>query len=378
MQEYVIEMQLETPSDLIGQTVQEAGLGDVEDLYLIRIERETAVVAPVEPGERLASGDRLTFAGALEQIVELVDLQGLRPVTTAEPPETEATWELYQAVITPGSPLVGTKIQEAEFRARYNAAVLAVQRRGEEMRESIAEVTLRPGDTLILEASPEFGRAHRESSEFFVVSPLEGSLPRRYGKQGLAAGILVAMIAVAASDLLALPIAAPVAGLIMILAGCLSPDEARRSVNWSVLVAIGSAIGIANALEISGGAELMGEGIAALGDVAGAWGLLVGIFAGTVMLTELIINQAAAALMFPVVVALASAQGLDPRPLVVTATVAASLFFSTPLNYQTNLMVYGPGKYHFSDFTRTGLPLQLLLGIVAVSVIQIVWPLQPA
>lgn len=374
VEEYVTELRLESPSDLVGQTVREAGLGEVSDLYLVRIKRETTIISPVEPGERLAAGDRLTFAGALEHIVELVDLSGLRPITTAEPPEKEATWELYEVVITPGSPLVGSRIEEAEFRARYNAAVLAVQRRGEELHESIADVTLRPGDTIVVEANPEFGRAHRESSEFFVVSPLEGSLPRRSDKQALATTILGAMILLAATGILALPVAAPIAGLTMILTGCVTPTEARRSINWSVLVAIGSAIGIANALEVSGGAGLLGDGISMLASVAGDWGLLLGVFFGTVLLTELIINQAAAALMFPVVVALASAEGVDPRPLVITATIAASLSFSTPLNYQTNLMVYGPGKYHFLDFTRTGIPLQLVLSVVAISVILMVWP----
>ena len=191
----------------------------------------------------------------------------------------------------------------------------------------------------------------------------------------LAAGLLVGMIAAAATGLLALPIASPVAGLLMIITGCVSPDEARRSVNWSVLVAVGSAIGIASALDVSGAAAVLGQGIAMLADVVGTWGLLLGVFFGTVILTELIINQAAAALMFPVVLALASTQGLDPRPLVLTATVAASMSFSTPLNYQTNLMVYGPGKYRFTDFTKVGVPLQIFLSVVAVSIIQYVWPL---
>lgn len=378
VQEYVTEMVLEPDSPLVDRTVEEAGLLEVQDLYVVRIARETGMITPVEPGERLAAGDRISFAGALHGIVKLVELEGLRPVTTAEAPEAEPTWEFYQAVITPGSPLVGTHIREAEFRARYNATVLAVQRRGEEIPESIAEVTLRPGDTLILEAGPEFGRAHRESSEFFVVSPLEGSVPRRSEKQWVAAGILAAMIGTVATGLLTLPVAAPLAGLAMIASGCVGPGEARRSVDWSVLVAIGSAIGIASALEASGGAEILGEAIGGLAGVAGHWGLLLGVFFGTVLLTELVMNQAAAALMFPVVLALAGAQGLDPRPVVLIATVAASLSFSTPLNYTTNLMVYGPGKYRFADFTRTGVPLQLLLSVVAVAVLQLVWPLQPA
>ncbi len=373
---YVTELRLDEPSPLIGQTVKEAGLLDVSDLYVVRIQRETGTVAPVEPHERLAAGDQVTFGGALQRIVRLARLEGFRPAASHAFPEAGGTVEFYQVVVTPGSPLVGAEIEEADFRARYNAAVLAVLRRGEELGKGISEVVIRPGDTLLLQASPEFGRAHRESQDFLLVGPLdEGTLPRHREKQGAAVGILVTMIAVAAVGLLPLPIAAPAAGLLMILTGCVDPGEARRSIDWSVLVAIGSAIGIARAMEVSGGATILGEGITVLGQVAGDWGLLLGVFFFTVVLTELIINQAAAALMFPVVVALASAQGLDPRPLILTATVAASLSFSTPLNYQTNLMVYGPGNYRFSDFTRVGVPLQLVLAVVAVGMIRLVWPM---
>jgi di/tricarboxylate transporter len=321
------------------------------------------------------AGDRISFAGALDHIVELLHLEGLRAVSSAGLPQKDETWTLYQVVVTPGSPLVGTTLQEGEFRARYNAVVLAVQRRGkEEPRTSIGEAVLRPGDTLLLEAGPGFARGHRESLDFLVIQPIEGTVPRRSGRGRTAVGILIAMVLAAASGLVALPIAAPAAGLLMILTGCVDAGEARRSVDWSVLVAIGAAIGIAGALEASGGADILGHGITVLEAYAGEWGLLLGVFVGTVLLTELIINQAAAALVFPIVVAVAATAGLDPRPLILTATVAASLSFSTPLNYQTNLMVYGPGKYHFSDFTRTGLPLQLLLGVVAVTVIRFVWP----
>ena len=375
--EFVAEVKLEEPSPLIGQTAEETGLLEMSDLYLVRIERETGVVAPVGPGDRLADGDRLTFAGALERIVDVFRFPGLRPVSPRRPPEGEPAWELYRVVIPPGSPMVGQAVEEAEFRARYNAAVVAVQRRGEEVPTRISDAVLRPGDTVLLEAGPEFGRAHRESAELFVVSPLEGTIPRRSERQWVAGGLLVAMIGAAATGLLPLPIAAPTAGLLMVLTGCADPGEARRSVNWSVLVTIGSAIGIAKALEVSGGAAVLGEGISVLAALGGGWGVLLGVFFATVVLTELIINQAAAALMFPVVVAVAAGQGLDPRPLVLAATVGASLSFSTPLNYQTNLMVYGPGKYRFTDFTRAGLPLQVLLSLVAVTTIQLVWPLQP-
>lgn len=376
VQEFVTEMKLDDPSPLVGQTVEEAGLRGVEDLYLVRIERETGFLSPVPPGERLAAEDRLTFAGALSRIMELRHLQGLRPAATGEPPEEEPGWALHRVVISPGSPLVGTKVQEADFRARYGATVLAVQRRGERMGERIQEVVLRPGDTLLVEAGPDFEEAHHDSQDFFLITRVAEHPERRRRKQRAAVALLVGMIVAAATEVLPLPIAAPAAGLGMLLTGCITPGEARRSIDWSVLVAIGSAIGIARALDVSGADALLGQGVGALAGLFGEWGLLLGIFVGTVVLTELIINQAAVALVFPVVLTAAAAQGLDPRPLALTATIAASLSFSTPLNYTTNLMIYGPGNYRFSDFTRVGLPLQLLLGVTAVTLIRLVWPLQ--
>ncbi|MFB6240040.1 MAG: SLC13 family permease, partial [Gemmatimonadota bacterium] len=301
--------------------------------------------------------------------------RGLEPVATARPPEADPSWELHEAVVAPGSPLVGTTVKEAEFRARYNAAVIAVRRHGEEVEKRIGDITLRPGDTLLMEADPAFERAFRDSTDFFLVSRVEDSEGRKHEKAPRALAVLAAVVVGAATGLVPLPLAALGGGLAMLLTGCLTPGEARRSVDWSVLVAIGAAIGLAGALRASGAAELLGGGLEWVAGAFGPVGLLVGVFVGTVLLTEVVINQAAAALAFPVVVAAAASQGLDPRPLVLTAAVAASMSFSTPLSYQTNLLVYGPGRYRFTDFTRVGVPLQLLLGLTAVLVIPQVWPL---
>lgn len=373
---YVTEMKLHPDSSLAGQTVEQSGLQDISGLFLVRLEREeVAAFAPVEPDTELVAGDRLAFAGVREQIVELRRRRDLRTARYSPPGTGTEPQKLHEAVVSPGSPLVGSTVAEADFRPRYNAAVVAIHRHGEELDEPLDEVVLRAGDTLLLEAAPGFSRAFSDAQDFYLVTAVEGSEALRREKKVTAIGILGAVIVAAATGLIDLPMAALGGGVAMLATGCLSAGEARRSVDWSVLVLVGGAIGLAAALRSSGAAAFLGQGLEAAGDAFGPLGVLIGVFLGTALLTEMIVNQAAAALAFPVVVAAAGAQGLDPRPLVIAATVAASFSFSTPLSYQTNLMVYGPGGYRFTDFLRAGLPMQLVLGTVAIVLIWFLYPL---
>jgi len=376
---YLAEMRLTSPSPLIGRTVEDAGLRHLPGLFLVRIERTTGIVAPVGPAERLAEGDRLTFAGLVETIVDLRRYRGLEPITGGEPERSKSggdeALELHEAVISPGSPLVGSSIREASFRARYNAAVIAVHRHGERIERRIGDIVLRPGDALMLEAAAGFDRAFRDSSDFYLVSRVDDSAAPRHEHRWISILVLATVVTLAATGLVSITLAAALGGLAMVATGCLSPGEAKRAVDWSLLVVIGSALGIAVAMEKSGAAALLAEGVTDASASFGPRGVLAGLFLGTLVLTELITNNAAAALMFPVAVSVAGDLGLAARPLVIAVTVAASLSMATPLGYQTNLMVYGPGGYRFTDFTKAGLPLQLLAGAMAVVLIPVLWPM---
>ncbi len=373
---YITEMTITRGSPLIGLPVAASGLTDVTGLYLLRVERDEVVsFPPVDPDVRLAAGDRLAFAGVREQIIQLRRRRGLR-LTTYSPPGSGAEHrQLHEAVVAPGSPLVGATVGEADFRPRYSASVVAIHRHGGELEEPLDGVALKAGDTLLLEAGPGFTRAFRDAPDFYLVTAVEGSESLRREKKGGALAILAGVILSAATGLVPLPAAALGGGIAMLGAGCLTAGQARRAVDWSVLVMIGGAIGLAATLEATGAAELLGTGLQSAGRTFGPLGLLAAVFFGTAFLTETIVNQAAAALAFPVVVAAAAAQGLDPRPLVIAATVAASFSFATPMSYQTNLMVYGPGGYRFTDFVRVGLPMHLVLGVTAIGLIQAIWPL---
>ncbi|HSR41259.1 MAG TPA: SLC13 family permease, partial [Longimicrobiales bacterium] len=304
---------------------------------------------------------------------------GLEAIRTdGEPPEGPA--ELREAVIPEGSILEGERVDQVDFRERYGAVVLGVVRRARQLPDT-PEVVLRPGDTLLLVTGPGFQKAYGDSREFHVtggeeVEPESLADVALWRPTEAKAGMLVlaAIVLLAATGVLHISLAALGGAVVMVATGMVSPAEARRSVDWSVLIVIGAAIGLGTALTESGAAQLVAGGIVSLGEPLGPRGVLLALLLAAMVFTLVITNNAVVAILFPVAVSVAEAQTLDPRPFVVAVTVAASLAFATPLGYQTNLMVYGPGGYRFRDFVRAGLPLQLLLGLVAVGLVPWLWP----
>jgi di/tricarboxylate transporter len=369
---YLVEMRLTDPSPLIGKTIVEAGLRHLPGLFLVRVERPTGIISPVGPDVRLLSGDLLTFAGVVESIVDLRSFDGLTPTASGRPPDT-SRWHLHEAVVSPGSPLVGSNIRDASFRGRYNAAVLAVHRHGERIEGRIGDIVLRPGDTLLIEAAEAFSRTFRYSPDFYLVSRVGDSSAPRRNRAAVGVLILIAMVVLAALDVVPIVVSAIGAAMTMVVVGCLSLGEAKRSIDWSVLVTIGSALGIAMAMDASGAAAILAKGVAGAGASFGPVGVLGAAIVAAMVLNALVANAAAVAIMFPVAVSAAAGLGLDPRPFVVGVTIGASLSMSTPI-YQTNLIVYGPGGYRFTDFTKVGVPLQILLAIVCVLLIPLLWP----
>jgi di/tricarboxylate transporter len=382
--EYTVELSLYAPSSLIGKSVEAAGLRHLPGLFLVRIERDISVesrfdrtlMSPVTPDVVLQAGDRLTFAGSVDTIRDLRRFRGLQPTPgeRVEPGENGG-WRLHEAVVSHGSPLVGSSIREASFRARYGAAVIAVHRHGERIEGRIGDIDLRPGDALLLEAAPGFERAFSSSPDFYLVSSVEDSDSPRF-EHGLRALVILAAVVIASVlNLVPLALAAVAGAIAMVLSRCISVGEARQAVNWGVVVMIAASLGIGTALETSGAAQQVAEQIISIGQQFGALGILAAVYVVALVLTQLIMNAATAALMFPIAVSAAASQGLDPRPFVIAVTVAASLSLATPISHQTNLMVYGPGGYKFSDFARVGMPLQVMLGVISVALIPMLWPL---
>jgi di/tricarboxylate transporter len=373
--EYTVAMIVAPASPLAGQSIEDAGLRHLPGLFLVEIERGDSILSPVASEEILRAGDRLVFAGLVSTIVDLQRFRGLLPATeTADPAVLGPERSLIEAVVSNSSPLVGRSIRDANFRTVYDAAVIAVHRNGERVQGKIGDIRLRPGDTLLLRAAPGFLRAHHNSSDFYLISEIADSEPPRYDRSLVALGVLAALILVVTFNWLPIAIAAFLAAGVLILTRCVSAAQAHRSVEWPLLIVIGAALGLATAMEKTGVAAVVARAFTPEHATLGPRGSLAAIYFLTVLLTEGISNNAAAALMFPIGVATAQRLGVDARGFIMAITVAASCGFAVPLGYQTHLIVYGPGGYRFRDFVRVGLPLDVLCGLIAVAVIPVVWP----
>lgn len=371
--QYVTAMRVEPGSPVINKTIEQAGLRHLPGLFLTRIDRETETVLAVAPEEVLREGDILIFAGVLESVVDLQRLRGLAPVADeGEQNRYRANMKLIEAVISRASPLVGRTVRDAEIRTRYGAAVVAVHRLGHRLRGRIGDIVLREGDTLLLEAEPGFVKRFRTSASFHLVSALDGTAALRHDRAWIAIAILVGLIALMSSGELPvvgdLPevVVAMVAAGAMILCRCCTGPQARAGIEWPVLIVIGTAFGIGKAMETSGLAQAAASGVTAVAGDLGPAALLATIYVVTLGFTVLVSNNAAAALMFPIALGVAQAGELPFMPFAIAVALGASLEFMTPLGYQTNLMVMGPGGYRYVDFIRFGGPLTVLAGTVAV------------
>ncbi len=373
--QYTVEMIVCPDSPLEGKSIEDAGLRQLNGLYLIEIERDGRVLPAVSPQERLVGDDRLVFAGVVDSVVDLQKIRGLVPATNQvfklNTPRPQRSF--IEAVISDSCPLVGKSVREGRFRSRYNAAIIAVSRNGEQLKQKIGDIVLRTGDTLLLEASPGFVDNYRNSRAFFLVSQLEGASTPRHDRAVLALSILAGMVLLVSTGMLSMLKAAMLAAGLMIVTRCLPGGSARRAIDWQVLVVIAASFALGQALFTTGAAD---ELAGLLMSVSGGepYMALLAAYVATALLTALVTNNAAAVLMFPVVFALADSLGVSFMPFIIVLMVAASAGFATPIGYQTNLMVFGPGGYHFSDFVRMGVPLTILLGGICIAVVPLVWP----
>jgi di/tricarboxylate transporter len=373
--EYTVEMTVDAKGPIVGKTVGDSGLLDESGLQLVEVHRDGEFYPVVSPDLRLHGGDRLVLAGSVGPVVDLQRRHGLSPATDQvfklDTPRSDRV--LIEAVVSNTSPLVGGSVRRGRFRLRYDAVVIAVARNGVRVRGDLRNVILRPGDTLLLEATSTFVERHRDSRDFFLVSALPDSHPLRFDRAAIALAILAAMVAAAGLGLLSMLHAALLAAMAMLVTRCLTVDAARAAIDWQVILVIATSLGLGRAMETSG---LAASVAAAVVGAVGAMPLLnlVAVFLLTSLFSELITNNAAVVLMFPIALGVASSLGVDAMPFVIAIVMAAAGAVATPIGYQTNLMVYGPGGYTFGDFLRAGLPLVAVTGATAMLVIPRVWP----
>ena len=375
--EFVVRMTVLSGGPLDGRTVEEAHLRHLQGVFLVELERENDVIAPVTPDTVLRGDDLLTFVGRADVVVDVQSAAGLVSSEQKHVAEFDTTRHtFFEVVLGPTSPLVGRTLKEAGFRSRYQAAVVAIHRAGRRVHAKLGGVQLKVGDTLLILSDPDFENRWRERGVFLLVSRLGGVTPAAT-KKAPVVGIVVAGVVLCAS-LGVLPVlhAALVGAFALVLGGVLTPAEAKSAVDLDVILVIAGAFGLGAALQASGLAELAATFLVAGFGGWGAKGALFGIVLTTVALISIITNNAAAVLVFPIAMSTAADLGLDARPFAIAVAVAASASFLTPVAYQTNIMVYGPGGYRFTDYTRLGLPLTVIVVAVTVMLVPALWPLR--
>lgn len=372
--DFTVSMSVKPGGPIDGKTIEEAGLRHLQGVFLVEISRGELVIGPVAPTEVLRGGDVLTFVGRVDDVVDLHRTRGLESAAARQIDHLPGSGQaFYEAVV--GPELVNVTLQEIGFRARYGAAVLAIHRAGQRIEAKLGEVPLHLGDTLLVLADAGFRGRFRDGHDFLLIAPLLGLPPARGTKAVPVALIGIGFVVATGTGLLPILHAALLAALLVIVSGALTVRQARDAVDLNIVVLIAAAFGLGAAVQQSGLGAVIADLIVDVMMPFGAIGALAAVLVATMLLTEMISNNAAAVLAFPVAVATAAATGSDPRPFVIAVTMGASLSFLTPIGYQTNLMVYALGGYRYGDFGRLGAPINLVIIVLAVILIPIVFPL---
>ncbi|OHB70029.1 MAG: hypothetical protein A2W17_03005 [Planctomycetes bacterium RBG_16_41_13] len=370
--EFVIELKVTQEYENIGKTIENAGLRRLKGLFLFQIERNGRKIAPAKPDEKILLDDRLFFTGVPKTILELQKIPGLQLTKDSHfnlKQYDSAEIMTFECVVSPGSPLVGKTVRDSDFRSKYEAVIIAIHRHGERIAKKIGDISLRPGDTLLLLAGKNFYKKWYHSKDFYLIAVAE-TLPSKPQWRGyVSVGVFFMMIILTVANILPLLSAAGLGVIILVLTRTANTGEVRRTIDWRVLVIIAMSLGIANAVQQSGLADVLAHIIVRIGDHFGVLGVLASIYFFTSIYTVVITNNAAAAMLFPVAVSAASAINADQRGFAIAIMIAASASFATPISYQTNLMVYGPGGYRFRDYLMIGAPLQLGMGVIAIALI---------
>ncbi len=368
--EFMVEVKIEKSYPFIGRTVVEANLRQMKGLFLFQINRNDTVITPVKPNEIILKNDRLFFNGRPETIYDLVKTPGFHILKDSEfdlKKIDNENYKSYEAVISNSSPLRGVSIKDSGFRSKYNAVILAIHRNGHRLNKKIGEIVLQANDTIFILAKKDFDDKWYNSSDFSLVSSSikEPIKPRLKGN--LAILILLLMILSVVSGLLpSLLIAAFIASGLMVIFKIINFHDAKSAIDIETVLMIASALGIGKAIANSGLAESLANILINNLEKFGTLGILAGLFIITNFYTEFITNNASAAMIYPIAINLSNRIDIPLMALILTVTIAASASFATPIGYQTNTMVYNAGGYKFRDFTKTGLPVTILIGISTI------------
>jgi len=378
MKDYLTRVTVPAESELLGQTVEEVFRDSELDVRLVHLRRGGDMHRTALAGKEFRAGDDLLVRADREALDQLMEATGLemKPSEPEEadfgPTEPGGAEELVEIVIPSGASMVGERLSAAHLLEDFDGRIMALRRNAEILHAELESIRLQAGDTLLVQADPEAIDAIDRGRDFLVLKT-ESKTEYRYRKIPLAAAIMAGVVVAASVGWTSILLSSLAGVVAMTITGVLRPNELYDSVPWNVIFLLAGIIPLGMALERTGGAELLGELAAASGDFLPAVGVLWVFYVGTGLITSIISNNASVVLMVPVAVEAARQLQVAPFPFVLAVTFAASTAFLSPIGYQTNLFVYGPGGYKFVDFLRIGGPLQVLLSVVSVAAIWGIW-----
>lgn len=368
LKEYIIETEIGRGSKLIGKSVKEAGLRNLQDVFLVEIIRDDRVISPVAPDEVLEEKDALFFSGNTQSIYQLIKEDNGLGVPEDHETEPNEHFNFVEAVIPANSELIGVRIRDSDFRKRFDASIIAIHRNGKRVPGKVGEMHLAGGDFLLLLAGDHRENGNYEKDLFFLSVPKKVKTPKN--KNLRYAGILsVALLICGVVGIFPLFTVCLVILTGLVFLGILGLTEIRRELDLSLLLILVCSLALGVGLEKSGAADTIAFVMVSASDNFGPVAVLTALFLSTILLTALITNAAAVSIMFPIAMAVAEQSHLSYTPFFVAIAFAASGDFMTPIGYQTNLMVYGPGGYTFRDFFRVGTPLTLMYTILCIAFI---------
>ncbi|MCC4264632.1 SLC13 family permease [Oceanimonas baumannii] len=370
-QPYFLEARIRPGSELAGRSIEQNQLRNLNGLFLLEIVRDGRLISPVGPDETLEENDVLVFTGEVEKVQALQSFNGLELFGSG------ADWllasNLMEVVISSQSALAGCTLQQVDFRTMFNAGVVGIRRGNKRLTGKLGTIRLKVGDSLLLAVGHDFTQHRNIDRNFHLLGNWQR--PRLSNRQSMLAFTgFAAVVALAAFNVLPL-----LNGLLLLLAGLLlsrilTLGELRRRFPFELVIIIGSALTVAKAMDSSGAAQLVADGMRELFGGYGVFGAFVGVYMMTLLLTETVTNNAAAALAFPVGLSTAQAFGADPMPFIMAVAFGASACFMVPYGYQTHLMVYSPGHYRMIDFIKTGLPVSLAYSAGVITLVPVIFP----
>ncbi|WP_047047474.1 SLC13 family permease, partial [Vibrio mexicanus] len=361
--DYFIDTKVMQGSGLVGRTVEANGLRNLESLFLVEIQRAGQLISPVTPSEVIQEGDRLLFSGDIKKVTLLEQFSGLASFANKNGLPLD---NLSEVIVRPESVLVGKTLKRTGFRALFDAAVVAIKRDGEHISGKLGDVVLKPGDFLVLAVGEDFKHRHNISKNFYLLSGVETEQTLSTNKEWFAVGGFGLAIAMSALGFVPLFQSMLLLLSALLFTRSLTANEILQRLPTSIWLIISSALLLSHALTNAGVPVLLDEWVMSNQDYLTPFIALCVIYLATWWLTELVTNNAAAALMFPIAMGLASSLGVEPSAYIMAVAFGASASFISPYGYQTNLMVFNAGQYQLIDFIKVGLPVSLVYSAVTL------------